>query len=198
VSEVVSPTNYRNRFKIHQEWQPGERSPTGRDPATMTVKELAQAGHQPRAWPIVARTKCLDCCAGDKREVRLCAIADCALWPYRLGTDPFPPPASPRRERTPAQQAVTAANLDRIRAARAGGVEGSKTPPKAWGANANFITSAPKILGGNLASGAEGTTNTDPLPKVENPGADRPSLGGNTEPRTQALNGQAAKAGGGA
>lgn len=37
----------------------------------------------------VIREKCLDCCAGQHCEVRKCHITDCALWPYRMGKNPF-------------------------------------------------------------------------------------------------------------
>jgi hypothetical protein len=29
--------------------------------------------------------KCLDCTAGDRKEVLFCVIFDCPLWPYRCG-----------------------------------------------------------------------------------------------------------------
>ena len=39
--------------------------------------------------PIKAiRAKCLDCCAGQPKEVRLCTCEKCALFPYRLGHRP--------------------------------------------------------------------------------------------------------------
>ena len=34
------------------------------------------------------RAKCLDCCCGQHKEVRLCPIKDCPLWVYRLGRRP--------------------------------------------------------------------------------------------------------------
>ena len=42
--------------------------------------------------PIKAiRAKCLDCCAGQRKEVHLCHLTDCSLHPYRLGRRPtFP------------------------------------------------------------------------------------------------------------
>lgn len=33
------------------------------------------------------RKKCLDCCCGDKTEVRKCHITDCTLWAFRLGSE---------------------------------------------------------------------------------------------------------------
>lgn len=34
------------------------------------------------------RLKCLECCCGQRSEVRLCHIKDCALWQYRFGHRP--------------------------------------------------------------------------------------------------------------
>ena len=31
----------------------------------------------------------LDCCCGNAAEVRKCVAVDCALWPFRMGTNPF-------------------------------------------------------------------------------------------------------------
>ena len=39
--------------------------------------------------PIKAiRAKCIDCCAGQPKEVRLCSIEKCPLYPYRMGHRP--------------------------------------------------------------------------------------------------------------
>jgi hypothetical protein len=39
--------------------------------------------------PIKAmRAKCLDCCCGSTKEVRLCPVIECALYPYRFGRRP--------------------------------------------------------------------------------------------------------------
>lgn len=34
------------------------------------------------------RAKCLDCCCGSLKEVRVCEIEGCALWEWRMGKDP--------------------------------------------------------------------------------------------------------------
>ena len=31
------------------------------------------------------RAKCIDCCCGNKKEVKLCPCSDCPLYRYRLG-----------------------------------------------------------------------------------------------------------------
>ena len=39
--------------------------------------------------PIKAiRAKCLDCCAGSYKEVTLCKVHNCSLYPYRFGKRP--------------------------------------------------------------------------------------------------------------
>lgn len=43
-----------------------------------------------RLTPIKAiRAKCLDCCCWQKNEVKLCPVRDCALYPYRMGHNPY-------------------------------------------------------------------------------------------------------------
>lgn len=34
------------------------------------------------------RAKCMDCCAGQIVEVRLCPVTDCPLYVYRMGHRP--------------------------------------------------------------------------------------------------------------
>ena len=35
------------------------------------------------------REKCLDCCCGSANEVSMCVITDCALYPFRMGKNPY-------------------------------------------------------------------------------------------------------------
>lgn len=61
----------------------------GRDPRTMTMEDLEQLGHA-RVSPLRAlRLKCLDCCNGAAREVRLCTAVGCPSWPFRMGKSPW-------------------------------------------------------------------------------------------------------------
>ena len=34
------------------------------------------------------RAKCIDCSGGSLKEVRLCPVKDCTLYPYRMGKRP--------------------------------------------------------------------------------------------------------------
>lgn len=72
----------------------------GREPRTMSAGELERLGHA-RVSPLRAlRLKCLDCCNGSAREVRLCTAVDCPSWPFRMGKNPWAGPVSEaRRER---------------------------------------------------------------------------------------------------
>lgn len=35
------------------------------------------------------KEKCLDCCCGQREEVKLCPAKECPLWDCRLGNDPY-------------------------------------------------------------------------------------------------------------
>jgi hypothetical protein len=40
----------------------------------------------------VIREKCIDCSGGSLVEVRRCHLIKCALWPFRMGANPFAKP----------------------------------------------------------------------------------------------------------
>jgi hypothetical protein len=35
------------------------------------------------------RAKCIDCSCGQESEVRECTVTNCALYPFRMGKNPF-------------------------------------------------------------------------------------------------------------
>ena len=49
----------------------------------MTMKQRAE--REPLA---AIRLKCLDCTCDSHKEVELCPIKDCTLWPFRFGVRP--------------------------------------------------------------------------------------------------------------
>jgi hypothetical protein len=55
--------------------------------------------------------KCLDCCCGNKAEVRRCPVTSCPLHPYRMGKRP-----KSAKGRTPAQREADRKNGERLRA----------------------------------------------------------------------------------
>jgi hypothetical protein len=61
----------------------------GRDPRSISVGELQQAGIDGAAMLAVIRARCLDCCVYQPEEVRKCVSVACPNWPYRMGSNPF-------------------------------------------------------------------------------------------------------------
>jgi hypothetical protein len=96
----------------------------GRDPRKVTVEEFGNAGLESNPVLRVIRGKCLDCCGEQESEVRKCVLITCALWPCRMGANPFH-----TRELTAEQRAEFA---ERARALRrpATGIELKRNHPK--------------------------------------------------------------------
>jgi hypothetical protein len=59
----------------------------------------------------VITEKCLDCCCGERKQVKDCTVEKCALWPYRNGTNPT------RKKRTMSEE-KRAEIGERLKAAR--------------------------------------------------------------------------------
>ena len=55
----------------------------------------------------VIREKCLDCCCGTAKEVKLCTVEECPLHPFRFGRNPY----RSRRDMTPEEKKKQIANL---------------------------------------------------------------------------------------
>ena len=102
-----------------------EGNPAGRDPREMTQDELREAGHEPMSPLEAVRARCIDCCAGQAKEVGLCPAVDCPAWPFRMGTDPWRKPASEAR-REAARRTMAKLNARRNR----GGTVPSPTAPE--------------------------------------------------------------------
>jgi hypothetical protein len=88
-----------------------EGCPVGRDPRQMTGAELEALGRPRISRGDAIRAKCLDCCCGSPAEVRRCGMLDCALWPFRMGTDPY-------REAREISEEQRVAGVERLAAAR--------------------------------------------------------------------------------
>lgn len=59
----------------------------GRRPAEMPIEALRNLGH-PQSPMKAIQAKCLDC-VFNEAEVRKCVQLTCALWPLRMGRNPF-------------------------------------------------------------------------------------------------------------
>ena len=55
----------------------------------ITKEEAIAAGFEKKPLLKAIREKCLDCTVYQEKEIRLCQIKDCSLWPYRMRNDPF-------------------------------------------------------------------------------------------------------------
>jgi hypothetical protein len=60
----------------------------GKLPGFIPLHDLRALGH-PESPIKAIRAKCLDCSSGDRSEVRKCVASGCALWPFRMGVNPF-------------------------------------------------------------------------------------------------------------
>ncbi|WP_035873268.1 hypothetical protein [Cucumibacter marinus] len=59
----------------------------GRHPDQVVLADLKAIGP---TSPIKAiRAKCIDCSGGNASEARKCTATGCALWPFRMGKNPF-------------------------------------------------------------------------------------------------------------
>ena len=86
----------------------------GKDPREMDKSELEALGHEVMPVLSVIRAKCLDCCAGQQSEVRRCVSIKCALWPYRMGSNPM----RDKREMSDEQRAVITERFAALRASK--------------------------------------------------------------------------------
>ena len=77
-------------------------------------KETEMNNKNEATTPIKAiKAKCLDCCCGQREEVRECPAKECPLWQFRLGKNP-----NRARNMTDEQRKAAAERLAKARAAR--------------------------------------------------------------------------------
>jgi hypothetical protein len=58
---------------------------------------LRALGHQPEPILKAIHRKCLDCSGGCRVEVADCLVKGCALYPFRMGRNPWRAPVSEAR-----------------------------------------------------------------------------------------------------
>src|SRR6266849_509245 len=107
-----NPSNYDYRDPRHVERygklvvRNPDGSTEGKHPRDADVDVLREI-HEPAPLLRVIRAKCIDCSGGSESEARKCTAIGCALWPYRMASNPFRAP----REMTPEQREAGAARL---------------------------------------------------------------------------------------
>jgi hypothetical protein len=60
----------------------------GRLPQEIPI-DVLRALHVPENPVKAIRAKCIDCSGGNAAEARKCVAFKCALWPFRMGKNPF-------------------------------------------------------------------------------------------------------------
>jgi hypothetical protein len=69
-------------------------------------ENLRVLGHQPMPVLKAIRAKCLDCSGGLQSEVRDCLVRNCALYPFRMGSNPWRAPVSDEHRERAARIAI--------------------------------------------------------------------------------------------
>jgi hypothetical protein len=75
-----------NRAAYLERAEGGEK--VGKTPGKIKLETLRALGH-PESPIKGIRAKCLDCSGDVPSEVRKCVTIHCALWPFRMGVNPF-------------------------------------------------------------------------------------------------------------
>ena len=88
--------------------------PDIRDHIRQSLAGKARAADHKRSRAEAVNLKCLDCCAGQREQVKGCPVVTCFLWPYR-------PYASDEEKIRPAGAVPTVADYDTL-------TEGSGNP----------------------------------------------------------------------
>ena len=103
----------------------------GRDPHQMTSGELVALGHSPMSPLKALRLRCIDCCAGSSLEARLCTAVSCPSWPFRLGRNPWRPPASEAQRAWGRRLAAMSSGAFSEKTEKGGRDAPATTPPEA-------------------------------------------------------------------
>lgn len=90
----------------------------GRDPRRLSEAELSAAGIVSTPVLTAIREKCVDCSGGNLAEVAKCTAIACALWPFRMNTNPFRT-RKDASQLSEAQLAARASNAVRLRSLHA-------------------------------------------------------------------------------
>ena len=73
---------------LHKLESPREEAVFDRRDREGTRRTLQALGLRKASCLRAIRAQCLDC-AQSRKEVRLCSLTDCPLWPFRMGWNPW-------------------------------------------------------------------------------------------------------------
>jgi hypothetical protein len=112
-ASVLLPAEIKLRPENHQ-----PRPPTPQGFVTTSSQHAPRHTSSPGAshgrdlamplTPVQAiRAKCIDCSGGQRAEVRLCPIAECPLYPFRMGRNPNRKPRDDQSHQLPPRRDET-------------------------------------------------------------------------------------------
>jgi hypothetical protein len=84
---MMSPS-VKSKYLVASPIQVDHGELIGRLPRDIPVNDLKELGG-PTSPLKAIRAKCIDCSNYDRTEVRKCIAANCPLWPFRMGKNPF-------------------------------------------------------------------------------------------------------------
>lgn len=102
---------------------------SSRDEPARTLEALRELGHQPEPVLKAIRQKCLECSGGSHAEVADCLVRECALFPFRLGKNPWRVPVSEAQRQASRRNAAALANPVKITGSSAGSEAVATSPP---------------------------------------------------------------------
>jgi hypothetical protein len=88
IDDPQSPTMTLSRYLEPSPILADGGAQVGKLPGSIPLHDLRDLGH-PESPIKAIRAKCLDCSGGNDAEVRKCVATGCALWPFRMGVNPF-------------------------------------------------------------------------------------------------------------
>lgn len=84
----MSPKPDRGLFLEISPYEADAGQSIGKDPRQIPLADIRLLEHAES--PIKGiRAKCIDCSGDNVAEVRKCVAVNCALWPFRMGMNPF-------------------------------------------------------------------------------------------------------------
>jgi hypothetical protein len=83
--------------------------PKNYDPTMETKADLQAMGFEPTPVLRAIRAKCLDCSGGSHAEIADCLVKTCALYPFRMGRNPW------RVEASEAQREASRRNAAKLK-----------------------------------------------------------------------------------
>ena len=97
--DMTAQRNAANPYLIPSRHAADRGEKIGSNPAFLSVETLRGLGHPEKPMKAI-RAHCVGCSGGSYAEANKCTATGCALWPYRMGRNPFHARAKTRKPAT--------------------------------------------------------------------------------------------------